>query len=284
MLDALVQENVQVPISAIQAVAPSFPAQAAILMARLPASESRGTLNYWTSGMVGGGWSAVRLARVASMMLAKQARSSAAGAGVDPDLSAFVARVVAASENQLQITIAAGGFGSGFGGSTACGDGGGGPPMPGWPEVYFYGLEEHADEQGKGIEDANTSLVVDVDGDRIISKRWKESDGRGGPCMLAVEPLDASTRHRLIAYWLGVHDRDMQWHPVDSAVIVWTNESEYKRQLGTVIELQRRKLRETVAQLHRRGFLTDDTDRALTPLLVVTIRCDMDPCPLSDVP
>jgi hypothetical protein len=148
--------------------------------------------------------------------------------------------------------------------------------------LVYYDLEEHGDEQAKGIQDANISLVVDVDGDRIVSKRWKESEA-WGPCF-DVKPLDAATRHQLIAYWLGVHDRDMAWHAVDYAGIIWTNESEYKRELAGVIDSQRRKLLETVAQLHRRGLLADDADKALTPKLVIAIRCDMDPCPLSHAP
>jgi hypothetical protein len=64
VLDTLIQENAHVPISGVQAVAEFFPAQAAILISRLPMSESRPTLNGWFAG-VAGGWSSPLLARIA---------------------------------------------------------------------------------------------------------------------------------------------------------------------------------------------------------------------------
>jgi hypothetical protein len=69
-LDALIQENAQVPVSTIVAIAPRFPAQAAILISRLPLSESRSTLGDWTLNN-GGSWASGMLARIALMMLAK---------------------------------------------------------------------------------------------------------------------------------------------------------------------------------------------------------------------
>jgi len=53
ILDTLIQENAQVPIPAINAIAEVLPAQAAILIARLPLSESRATLEDWTYGETG---------------------------------------------------------------------------------------------------------------------------------------------------------------------------------------------------------------------------------------
>ena len=122
------------------------------------------------------------------------------------------------------------------------------------------------------------ATVVELDGDRIVSRRWKESQGWGS--CFAVEPLDASTRHRLIAYWLGVHDRDMPWHATQTFTIVWTNESAYKRELGGILESQQRKLHKTVGQLRDRGFLTEDEAKKITPKLVLQIQCNLNPCPL----
>jgi hypothetical protein len=48
ILDTLIQENTKVPVAAIDAIAPSFPAQASILIAQLPLSDSRSTLENWT--------------------------------------------------------------------------------------------------------------------------------------------------------------------------------------------------------------------------------------------
>ena len=64
VLDTLIQENVQVSIQAIKTVAPVFPAQASILIGRLPLTESRVTLGDWTYG-AGGNSSGRMLARIA---------------------------------------------------------------------------------------------------------------------------------------------------------------------------------------------------------------------------
>ena len=48
VLDTLIQEKVQVPVTTIEAVAESFPAQAAVLISRLPIDQSRETLGEWS--------------------------------------------------------------------------------------------------------------------------------------------------------------------------------------------------------------------------------------------
>jgi hypothetical protein len=50
VLDTLIQENVQVPIPVIGAVAGSFPSQAVILIARLPRWHTR--VQPWASGLM----------------------------------------------------------------------------------------------------------------------------------------------------------------------------------------------------------------------------------------
>lgn len=276
MLDALIQDDFQVSVRDIQTIVLSFPAQAVILIGRHPLSESRITLEEWARGTTGDFWSAQMLARVASMMLAKDPESSRTSLGFET--VSFVAGVVASSENHLNISISAAQSGVGGGvGSGSCGDSVGRSAAPGWPDVYFYYLEEHY-QRGKGNEDVSNPILVDLDGDQIVSRRLKEGQGWGS--CFGVEPLDPSTRHQLIAYWLGVHDHDMAWHVVDSVTIVWTNESAYKRQLGTIVESQRRKLRDTVDQLKARGLLNEDEASRIMPKLVVTIQCDIKPCPL----
>lgn len=158
------------------------------------------------------------------------------------------------------------GIGGGIGGG-ACGVGR--APTPGWPEVYFYILEEH----GNG-----GTPVVELDGDEINARHIKENSGWGS--CYGVEPLDAVTRHRLIAYWLGISSNDMVWHPAQSFTIVWTSKAAYTRQLGEIIDSQRHKLRDTAEQLRDRGFLTEDEAKRVTPRLVVHLECAITPCPL----
>jgi len=271
VLDTLIQENVQVSIPAIASVAELFPAQAAILIGRLPFSESRVTLEDWTYGETGA-WTGRTLARIASMMLAKDPGSSrSVFLDRNHDQVGFVASVVADSEEELQVTVASAKTESVGTGSSTCGDSFGRKLAPGWPQVYSYGLEEN-DPQ------VSVPVVVDLDGDRIVSIRAEENGGWGS--CYGVQWPDPSTRHRLIAHWLGVTDKEMSWQPVEGFTIVWTNKTEYQRQLGEITEAQREKLHATVDALRQRGLLTEREAAMVTPRLIVSVQCEIKPCPL----
>jgi hypothetical protein len=269
VLDALIQENAQVPVSTIVAIAPPFPAQAAILISRLPLSESRSTLGDWTLNN-GGGWSSGMLARIAFMMLAKDPELKGAPSG---ESSGVVARTVADSENKIQITVrAAGNIGRGSA-SVSCGDSGERESLDGWPRIYGYDLVENDSEIG-------AMAVVELDGDRIVSRRFDEN-APWGSCY-GVEPLDPVTRHRLIAFWLGKRVNDMSsWQPVDNFTIVWSDRAGYDAELGKIVEGQREKLKATVQTLQQRGYLTESAASGLMPRLVITAECEMEPCPLQ---
>lgn len=268
ILDTLIQTNAVVPIPAINAIAPTFPAEAAILIARHPLAESRITLDDWTLGATAP--SARLLARIASMMLAKDPKGSQSI--WNGDLMGFVASVVAASEMELRITVSSTNTVDQEGSSGACCDSFGHDLSPGWPVVYAYGLVENDPQI---IE----PVLVDLDGDRIVSRRMPENGGYGS--CYGVKWLDPTTRHRLIAHWLGVADKDMSWQPVEPFTIVWAGKANYERRLGAIIESQREKLRATVKALQQRGFLTEAEAANVAPRLIVVVRCDMNPCPLN---
>jgi hypothetical protein len=271
VLDTLIQENALVPIPAIEAVAEFFPEQAAILIGRLPLSESRVTLGDWTYGATGT-WNGRTLARIASMMLAKDPEPSGRfGRGRNQDEVGFVASVVAASEEELQITVASVKTEREGTGSGTCGDSMGSKLAAGWPQVYAYGLVEN-DPQ------ARAPIVVDLDGDRIVSVRVAENGGWGS-CH-GVRWLDPSTRHKLIAHWLGVKEADMAWQPVEGFTIVWSDKAAYQQQLGEITEAQREKLQATVDALRQKGLMTENEAATVAPRLIVSVQCEIKPCPL----
>jgi len=279
VLDALIQENASVPVSAIAAVAPTFPSQAAILIARLPLSVSRQTLDDWTYGTTGG-WGGSTLARVASMILAKDPLPSTVS--WNHELMGFVASVVSASEMDVQISIRADNASNDGLGSSTCGDSFGYALPAGWPEVHTYSLDE-ANVQTSSLytannEKANGLIIVDLDGDQIYSQRHIENQGWGS-CGNGVEPLDPLTRHRLIAHWLGISEHAMSWQPIEAFTIIWINKDDYERQLGKITESERMKLNGTVESLRQRGFLPES--QFVMPRLIMTIQCDMKPCPLQ---
>lgn len=268
ILDALIQTNAVVPIPAINAIAPNFPVQAAILISPHPLAESRATLDDWTLGSTGP--LAKLLARIASMMLAKDPKGSQSI--WNRDLVGFVANVVAASEVELRVTISSTNTVEEGGISGGCGDSFGHNVSPGWPVVYAYDLVEN-DPQ------VTTPVLIELDGDRIVSRRAPENGGWGN--CYGVKWLDPTTRHRLIAHWLGVADKDMSWQPVEPRTIVWAGKANYERQLGAIIESQREKFRATVRALHQHGYLTEAEAATVAPRLIIVVKCDMDPCPLN---
>ena len=112
----------------------------------------------------------------------------------------------------------------------------------------------------------------------IFSLRFEENRGWGS-CGGGVEALDPVTRHRLIAHWLRVSQREMPWQPIESFTIVWTNKAAYEGQLGKIIESERYKLNSSVESLRNRGFLREV--EVAMPRLALAIECDITPCPLE---
>ena len=267
ILDTLIVEQTPVNLPTIKAIATNFPVQAAILINRLPLHESQSTLREWTHGTTGGSWDSRLLARVSAMMLAQDSHP-------EPE---FIAEIVAAAEESLQISVTSGAHSESNGIGPACGDSLGHPLAAGWPPVYIYDLVEN---------DSNAGLtrLVELDGDRITYRRHKENEGYGS-CN-GVEYLDPTTRHRLIAHWLGVRPNDMPWHPVEFVTIVWTNMTDYQQQLGATIESHRAQLKATYDTLYQRGLLRPGVVQALStdqglPKLTVTISCTSNPCPIE---
>jgi hypothetical protein len=270
VLDTLIQDNIEVPVPAIEAVATSFPDQAVILIARLPIAQSRSTLESWTYGATGSSDQRT-LARAASMMLAKDPLPSRvvwkmAQVG-------FVASVIDASEEEVHITLIKKQAGYSLGGWNSCGDFLGHRLTPGWPQVYRYSLDET-----NGVE-ASGPVIIDLDGDKITFRRVEDTAGGGSCSGSGFQWLDPFTRHRLLAYWLGIPEGEMSWKPVESYTIVWTNQVAYQKELGEIVDAQRRKLNATVEALRQRGLLQKNEEAM--PRLVVTIQCEMKPCPLQ---
>jgi hypothetical protein len=279
VVDALVQENVQVPIPAINAVAEFYPASAAIFISRLPLSVSRPTLDDWfrfkkesRRGYV--------LARVAAMILAKDPEIGKAPLNLERGL--FVSIIVEEAEEELRITIQSKNPSQGTDMLRGLGKSRALALSPGWPQVYMYDLDENNSQE--------TSLpIIELDGDRIAARRFKENhplDKRS-----FVQGLNPVTRHMLIAYLLGVHPKDMPWKPMERFSIQWTDKAAYQRQLGEIIGTQSEKIQTTVDALHARNLLLDRpslfTDKylevwgdQLRPRIVVKIQCNINPCPL----
>jgi hypothetical protein len=208
VLDALIQENANVPISAINTVALAYPTHAAILISRHPLSESRPALEEWARGAGSpASWSQRVLARVALMMLAKDPGPSAGFWYEDAFRPlGLVGSVVAASQVKLLITVNATGTARDQVGGVACGDAGPRKSAPGWAAVYSYEMYEN-EPGARGLP------VAELNGYRLSAGR-QETNGAGIGSCHGISWLDADyTWHELIAYWLGIKPQSMTWHP-----------------------------------------------------------------------
>jgi hypothetical protein len=272
VLDALIQEKADVPLTLINRISSALPAQAAILLAQKPLTESRELLESWTLGERVS-FSNQSLARIATMLLAKDPLSSQVLAENWQKIG-LVASVVDASEEELYIVVRADVPNSGYGnGGGTCGDSLSKPLTPGWPVVYAYRLGEANQQPRMG------SILVDMDGDKIYYDRSSENGGWGSCSGQEVQPLNAATRHRLLAYWLGVPEKEMTWKAHEVATILWTTQSEYENELGRVVNEHRRNLEATVKALVQKGLLKEEEQA--TPKLVVKFKCIIKPCPLN---
>jgi len=79
---------------------------------------------------------------------------------------------------------------------------------------------------------------------------------------------------------LGVAEKEMAWQPVEGFTIVWSDKAAYQRKLGEITEAQREKLHATVDALRQRRLLSESEAETVAPRLIVTVQCEMKPCPL----
>lgn len=258
LLDTLIQEDIEVSIPVIRSVEQQFPVQALLLIKRQPRKAAESTLMFWAFGP-NNHIEDIR-GRAAAMLLADEPE-----AGV-------VARVVENAEQHVTVHVVHNTGGGIGGGLIDCGDGGPGRPNPQWPVVFAYRLHE---EQSSGP--ASNEIPIGQIGLHSIAADRLDIDGASGGCSRDMQ--ESVFRHELIAYWLGIKPDAMPWKSKESLSIEWTSKAAYHRELGQIIEQQRQKMLSTFQRLHDLDLLESIPE----PRLVVSIECNMDPCPLHEV-
>jgi hypothetical protein len=288
ILDTLIQQHVSTPLSVIESVSFEYPAQAAVLITRLPFPEAVPTLLRWSSlGDARGSFSRVptgdangiRLARVAVSVLASNPKATIAAepAGA-PN---FVGNLVSASELSLAVEVFPpdqphGGLPGGLLSCRDYDDVFHPEPAPlamlGWPPVYTYRLqEEYSSPQPESISiPGEDGLIVR----RILADH-------PDPGCFRVKPLDQDIRHRAIASWLGLKPGEMKWQPLELPGIAWTDQKAYEAQLGAITNSAFKRLRATTHALEQKGLLNHWDAGIVTPRLTVQVLCRISPCPIA---
>jgi hypothetical protein len=236
VLDALIQQKQPVSPASLNAITSSFPRHSMILASVLTLAEAKPFLQTWYEKRNSKDLSA--FPRIAAMMLAKAPPPG------------FVASVLAESEEELDVTVESDwttGHDYGFGISGGCGDGWGLPSPKGWPPFFDYEIEEN----NRSDQDP---AIVEVGGDRITYHRF-EMSRNWGSCAF-VHPLNAETRHHLLAEMLGVSDEEMPWKVREPGTIVWENGIQFTQELQKQVASEEARLNSTAKALYAKGFLT----------------------------
>jgi hypothetical protein len=240
LVDALIQEHTEVSIELIQSLANEFPAQSMLLIERLPLERSSPTLMNWAFSNDFHAPITGTRAHAAAMILAH-----------NPDPN-FAYHIVEGLVQHVTVHVSRQWMGFAGSGGMSCGDSFAVSPPPRWPIVYDYRLLERNSE----VESRSAGLVPIVTlGDRTVdAERFEETGGRGG-CWS--HDSDASFRHELLAYLLGVKPDKMPWQPEESINVVWTTKSAYERELGSIVETERGKMLGTLQQLKNRNLFDE---------------------------
>ena len=261
LLDAFIQQKAPPSTGIIVTVANAFPTQAVLLASYLPQTEKNSLVDYFYSFRHHDSNGRL-LARLATMMSA------------DDPSPALAASLVNEAEEHLTVVVRKKPKvfdATGSGGM--CGDSLPTTVRANWPVVYTYQFEENA----TGTRDV---LLVAVNDDRITYRRVPDNEP-GGSCN-GVEWLDAGTRHRLIAHWLGIPERSMTWSTQSVTVILWTTRGAYLAKLAEIVEQHHQALQATVHALTAKHILEGKQAESVQPRFVLSFACEMDPCPLGD--
>ena len=265
VLDAVIQMNENVSPAAIRALAPRYPDQALILAARLPNEDREMLFRAWYQG----GKDAQRfkpdaarrarllLARVSAMMLA----ADRAGG--------FAADILADSEERLAVSVI-----NTEGNPVPhclmdcenqrpCRTDMGYPPKSGWPPFYQYQIEENSPS-------AESDQPLVEAGDEHITYRREKAEMELSQCFVP-RPLDAATRHQLLAEMLDVPVQAIPWGEQMNFTVPWIYEGQFFREISKQIDAQEKNLRATVRAFHAKGLLTDSEFAATRPRLEVIV-------------
>ncbi|MGD0857758.1 MAG: hypothetical protein ABR912_00440 [Terracidiphilus sp.] len=277
ILDTLIQRNEFVSPAGVSAIAYAFPDQALILAARLPFNDAEPLLLSWYENGVGvrpaqgdrEGEDRLMMARVAAMMLAKERPQDIA------------ARILVDSLERLAVSVP----NEGYAGvdrclvdcvaKPGCQWEAGGMPRVGWPTLFLYTVEENrpdADNTGPLVAGP---LLVEAGDDRITYRRV-ETEVSLNYCYSPL-PLNAATRHRLLAEMLGVDDKQMPWSVQENITVPWVNDSQFLLDLSKQVYLEESQLRATVQRLYAKGLLTRTEAASIRPKLSIIVFDDRQP-------
>jgi hypothetical protein len=113
------------------------------------------------------------------------------------------------------------------------------------------------------------SLVLEARNDLITYSRL-EAGTDLNRCNLP-SPLNAETRHHLLAQMLHIDDSQMAWAVQMNLTLPWENDQQFQSELGNQIESEETRLHETVEAFYARRLLSRSQMSSIRPKLSVTV-------------
>ncbi len=245
ILDALIQHNRALSPETLAVLAEKFPAQTAILAARLSVDESLPLLQSWYALRKDD--KSPALARIAAMMLSKAPPPG------------FAAIVLEESKETVEVSVVdpGAGFGGGIGGGLYTVDG---PMRRGWPPIFQYNIVENPQE-------GNDPLLIEAGGDRITYRR---TDKAGGS-FIGVRSLNDETRQHLLLEMLGGDRSALQWQTQQQISIEWQGPANFLSEVLGIVDEEESRLRDTVEALYEDGLLSPEEASKVRPALLVNV-------------
>jgi len=271
ILDTLIQRGEVVSPAGIVAIQHTFPSEALILARRLPWVDQEKLLRAWyedgrvydRTRVTNEGSDYLMIARVSAMILTQHREQG------------FAVGLLADSVMRLSVSIPDDGS-QGLSrclvdceAKAPCSPERGGMQRVGWPHFFHYVLEENRpsrDDTGRLIIGP---LLAAAGGDNITYRRV-DTDVYLNNCYYPA-PLNAVTRHRLLADMLGIPDRDMAWSIQDDLVLPWTNDRQFLAGMGESSALEEAKLHSTVQAIYAKGLLTKVEAASTRPKLSIIV-------------
>lgn len=273
ILDVLIERRAQLSLAGIAAIAPAFPDQALIFAERLPLSDAEPLLLTWyregdaanpARSDLDGAHRLLR-ARVAAMILAAN------------DSQLIAASLLADSVEHLAVSVSAPGATArnrclvGCQAAPACTNEQVDDPLPGWPPVFQYSLEENFSRPDYSPDSLQpiSSFLLQAGGDSIHFRRVN-AEVHQNYCH-SPAPLNAVNRHRLLTQMLGRNETQMDWGAQVNLTLSWQNDRQFLSDLGTEVDAEEVRLRTTMKAFYSRGLISKSQAETLRPRLSITV-------------
>jgi hypothetical protein len=284
ILDTLIERNAAVSPAGVAAISYGFPDQALILAARLPEDDAEPLLLAWyengqhldRTAQDAEGANQLMLARVSAMMLTKMRPQTIAASLLASSVERLVVSVPNQGASGVERCIA------GCNVPPKCAEEPVDEPQPGWPPIFQYTLEESTLPGQVAPRGSADPLRIEEGGDRITYRRVR-AEVHLNYCR-SPQPLNAETRHHLLAAMLGINDRRMPWAIQMDLTLPWQFDQQFLSELGTEVEQEQARLLAATNKYHSEGLITESQVELSRPRLAVVVFDDRQPTQSANTP